>query len=205
MDDRTVGEQVVSGFRITGLFLFAIATVATYWGSITAIANSQELGPNSFLFHTFTIGPFSFIAAWVCLLVSATILFLTIDYWVKILPGILIWMVCSSMRGYVLFSKHGKDLNVALFLMGSLIATACVAFTFTFRKLRAFDRIALMAFLMSFGLIFSPHNPRVYWASSAGFVILFLAMAINQMQRRKAIRVLNQLQQGVWAQQRPLS
>ncbi|HEY3767034.1 MAG TPA: hypothetical protein VGN44_00030 [Candidatus Angelobacter sp.] len=198
MDDRTVGEQVISGFRITGLFLFGITTVATYWGGIIAIANPQEVGPNSFLFHTFTIGPFSFIAAWVCLLVSATILLLTMDHWAKILPGILIWMVCSSLRGYVLFSKHGKDPNEAVFvfLMCSLIATACVAYTFAFRKLRVFDRIALMAFLVSFGFAFSPHDSRVYWALSAGFVMLFLAMVIDQVQHREAIRVLNQLQQA---------
>jgi hypothetical protein len=207
MDDRTVGEQVVNGFRITGLFLFAIATVETYWGSIAAIANSQEVGPNSFFFHTFTIGSFSFIAAWVCLLVSATVLLLTMDYWVEILPGILIWMVCSLPRGYVLYSKHSKDLNLAVFvfLMCSLTATAFVAYTFKSRKLRVFDRIALMAFLVSLGLIFSPHHPTVYWASSAGFVILFLAMAIDRVQRRKAMRVLTQLQQAVWAQQKPLS
>ena len=200
-DSRTVGEQVLNGFRITGLFLFGITTVLTYWLSITAIAYPQEIGPNSFVFHTFTIGPFSFITAWVCLLASAAVLLFTMDYWVKILPGILLWMSCSSLKGYVLFSRHGKHLDIAAFFMCSMIAAACITLTFALRELRVFDRVALMAFLVSLGLAsFSPHDSRAYWALSAGFVMLLLAMVINQTLRRKAIRALNRQQPAVSAE-----
>lgn len=191
MGDGSVKDQVMSGLSITAKGLAGFATIGMFWTGIIAIASPERVRPDSFLLRRLALGTHSFIAAWICLAVSSAILVLTMDRWVKVLPGFfatstLIPLIMLSGRRY-----NGAPVpwNVALLLTFFTISTAVVTLTFQDRKLHVIDRVALMAFLFCLGIGMTPKLSTMFMALGIGFGLLLVAWAANLFRSRSAQRL----------------
>src|SRR5262245_31049170 len=182
MNSQSIKEQVVSGLALAAKVLLAFATVGMFWGGIIVITAPERVRPDSFLFRLVGIGTHSFIAGWLCLAVSTSILILTMDRWVKALPGLFLY---SAFGGLIMTSgRYAGDpvpQRVAWFLTLFAVLTAIVSWTFRERKLYAIDRIALMVFQTCLALAVTPNLPRMFKALTTGFSALLLAWAFDRI------------------------
>jgi len=187
MGDRSVKEQVLSGLSITVKALAAFATIATFWAAIIAVTSPERVRPESFLLRRWALGTHSFIVAWICLAVATAILVLTMDRWVKILPGFffsatVIPLIMLSGRRY-----HGVPVpwNVGWSLLFFTISAAIISLTFQERRLHVIDRVALMVFLFCLGIGMTPNVSTMFTALGIGFAFLVLAWAVDRFLRRR--------------------
>jgi hypothetical protein len=187
MDRRSIIEQVLSGLKVAAVGIFGIATIGMFWGGITVLTTPGRVASWSFLFHRISVGGHSIIAGWVCLVISAAILILTMDRWVNILPGILAY---STFGGLVMLAGgryNGIPVpwQAALFLVVFGIATTLVSFSFCKRKLSVIDRIVLMAFQACMPLSATTDVSIMYKALSAGFSLLIVGWIVNRFQHHR--------------------
>jgi hypothetical protein len=89
-DDRTIAEQIQSGFRITGWFLLAMALIAFVLGSTAVLLGKSGYAPH---FHR--------ILGLCGLLAASTAMFVTARRWAKWLVGLLGYLILKT--AFVLF------------------------------------------------------------------------------------------------------
>jgi hypothetical protein len=187
MDNRPVSEQVVSGLRICALLFLGFLTIVMFWGGIALITTPQRVSPNSLLLRGLSLEAHPIIAGWIFLLVSAPILFLTMERWVKVLPGFFAYSTVGAL--IMLISGRYNHIRVpwetALFLTLVGISTAAVSSTFQNRKLRVIDRISLMAWQACWAVAAIPKKPAVmYLVLATSLALLLIAWQADVIKRR---------------------
>jgi hypothetical protein len=138
--ERTVGEQVRSGFRIAGLVVLAFAFfVALTWAAMFSLGGSGNLTSNS---HRI-LGSFALVAL-------AFVLFFTTRYWAKWVLGIVCYCLVRTLFGAPFFVLFGKT-DVAEEL-AFIAAYSAVALLLTWRHFqrepRGMERFGLVAFVI---------------------------------------------------------
>jgi len=126
---------------------------------------------------------------WVLLLVAAVIFFVTMDRWVKALPGLI---ALGALRSCLtIFTGHLPEKPEkliptleAIAMTAFLIASAFLIFTFGERKLTKPHRVALFAWMFSFFWSMT-NEPKTLIAVSVSFVFLVLAWGFDLFQRRR--------------------
>jgi len=117
---------------------------------------------------------------------STAILLLTMDRWVKIIPGVLGYATLGGL--IMLFSGHYSRIRVpwrvALILTLFTIASAGLSLTFQERKLNVVDRVALMAFVSCLAIGTTPSFSAMLMALGIGFAFLLFAWALDRIRRR---------------------
>jgi hypothetical protein len=92
-DERTIAEQIKSGFRITGWFLLAMALIVFVLGSTAVRLGKSEYAP-----HVHRI-------LGLCgLLAASTAMFVTVRRWAKWLVGMLGYLILKTAVGVFLGS-----------------------------------------------------------------------------------------------------
>lgn len=132
----------------------------------------------------FSPSPHTPVFGWVLLAAAALVVVITMNYWVKFLFAILV----PGVLGGLLTVIDGHALNHPEFhvsrldgVIMTLLIAACalVSFTFSKRKLRLPDRIALFAFVVCiFGQAVAPRF--MLSALGVGFACLAVAWAIDK-------------------------
>lgn len=135
----------------------------------------------------FTPSPHSPALGWVLLALAGAIAFMTVDRWAKIFPGLLAY----GLLGSVLSLVDGHAVNhpevsvsrldgVAMIVFFTVAAV--LSFTFTKRKLRVADRVALFAFLVCF--FWQAVAPSLRWVVlGVGFCFLVFAWLYDHFQQ----------------------
>ena len=143
--------------RIGSFFLFFLAAAFTSAGGATALGNS----------------PRPRVAGWIAVILSVAWAAWTIDYWVKLLPGIL---ACATLNGILTFVQ-GHALNQPLvridrFVIAAttlaLAGSAILSTAFTDRALTKMDRVVCMGIFASFAVILS--SSKVQFLGVCGIV-----------------------------------
>jgi hypothetical protein len=187
MYSRSVKDQVMNGLTLSAKGLVGFATIGMFWAAITVIISPERVRSDSFLLVRFGIGTHSFVAGWICLAASTAIRILTMERWVRVLPG---FFAYSTVAPLIMLSGQYSGVPVprsaALFLTLFTISTAAVSLTFKERKLHFIDRVALMAFLFCLGIGMTPKQPTMFTALSIGFAFLLLAWGANRVKSRSA-------------------
>lgn len=138
----------------------------------------------------FTPSSHSPVVGWVLLGIAAIIEVATMDHWVKVFPGLLAFGILGGMLelldGHALnnppvpVSKH----DAAIILVVCVLGTAISA-TFTKRRLRLLDRVALFAFVFCF--FWQAAQPKLMRvALGMGIGVLALAWLYNHLTRQAA-------------------
>lgn len=193
-------EQVVSGLRISALILFGFMTMVMFWGGVALITTPQRVSPNSLLLRVLFLQTHPIIAGWIFIPVSAAILLLTMNHWVKLLPGFFAYSTIGAL--IMLFSGQYNGVRVpwraALFLTIIGISTAVVSSTFHNRKLRIIDRVALMVFQVCWALAVLPKpTMMMYLALTAGLAFLLIAWEVDVIKRRKSSETIQRIRSTV--------
>lgn len=181
MGDRSGKDQMISGLSLSATFLVGVGVIGMFCGGIIAVTHPERVRPESFLLRRLVAGTYSLNAGWIYLTVSTVILLLTMDRWVRVLPGLFAY---STLGGFIMLSGRYSGVAVplreALFLTLFTISTAVVSWTFRRRKLLLIDRVALMAFLFCLAIGVTPDLITMFKALSLGFTFLLLAWAVNR-------------------------
>jgi hypothetical protein len=159
-----------------------------FWVGITLITTPQRISSNSILLRALSLETHPVIAGWIFLPLSAAILFLTVDRWVKILPG---FFAYSTIGGLItlLSGQHNRapaPWQAALFLTIFGISASALSLTFQGRKLRLIDRIALMGFQACLPLGATTKLSVMYGALTASLAFLLIAWQLEVISRRKS-------------------
>jgi hypothetical protein len=140
MSDRTIRAQVKSGFRRAAIWLLGFAWLGLVFAGL-GIAFTPSRHPSA--------------VGWVLLIVAAVVLIITTDRWGAAFSALLAYGVIGGLltivSGHALNHPEVRVVRIDAVIMTLLIAaSAVVSFTFTGRKLRLPDRIALLAFVFLF-------------------------------------------------------
>jgi len=137
----------------------------------------------------FTPSPHSPAVGWLLLAAAAIILIATMDKWVGVFSALL---ACSILGG-ILTITEGHAVNhpevkvshlEGVVITAVLAASAVVSFTFTKRRLRLLDRVALFVFVFCF--FWQAADSRVtLLALGAAFCSLLVAWGYDRTQRRR--------------------
>jgi hypothetical protein len=180
VENASIRDQVASSLRISLYILFGFAVAVMFFGGIGAITHPERISSGSFLLKRLQIGSYSFLSGWIYLAISIAILVLTIDRWVKILPG---FFAYSTLGAIIMLSGryNGRPVSPreAWFGLFFTISTAALSFTFLGRKLDIIDRVALMTFLCCLAISMTPNPSTMFASASIGLTALLLAWAIN--------------------------
>lgn len=139
-DKRTVGEQVASGFRISGLLLLAFAFfIALTWATVFSLGRGGNLTPN----------PHRVLGS-IALAGLSAVLFFTTRYWAKWVLGIVCYCLARTFFGAPFFALFG-NINVAKELAFIAIYSA-IALLLTWRHFerdpKGIERFGLVAFVI---------------------------------------------------------
>jgi len=170
----TSRSQAKGGFKRAGLWLLGFAWLGLVFAGM-AIA--------------FTPSPHPPALGWALLSIAALVLVFTMDWWVKVFPGLLAYGVLGS----VLMLMNGHAVNhpevvvprlEALVLIAFFVAATALSFTFTKHKLTVADRIGLFIFILCF--FWQAVAPRLMIIALAiGFACLIGAWGCDRVRRRR--------------------
>jgi uncharacterized integral membrane protein len=140
MAKKSIGAQVKSGFRLTGLVLLMLGWLGlVFAGLIAGVAPGNAHRP------VLGLG---------LLVLAAAILLWTMDRWIKVFPGLLalatLNAVASILTGHATSNPSVRiPPTEAAITAGLLAASTVVSFRFTKPKLtlRVLDRIAVFGFI----------------------------------------------------------
>lgn len=124
-DKRTIGEQVRSGFRLTGWILLTLVFALLVLGSTAFVLGKSD----------FTQPIYRFIGA--CgLIATSAVMFLTVRHWVKWFFGALVYVAFKAAISLLLgFSPSVPSLIRPRFLFLELLILAALAAALCFRYL----------------------------------------------------------------------
>src|SRR5215469_17959547 len=103
MDKRTVKDQVIKGTLLTAKVLLVWATAGMLWIGIYVIFSPGRVRQEPLSTRSLLVGS-------VLLVMSTAILLLTMDRWVKIIPGVLGYATLGGL--IMLFSGHYSRIRV---------------------------------------------------------------------------------------------
>jgi hypothetical protein len=117
---------------------------------------------------------------WILFVVSASVIAITVDRWVKVLGGVLALAVLNgiivTLEGHTTSEPVPRLQGIAI----TLFFSACVyiALTFSGRKLDMADRASLIAFVLSFiwGLAHDASKPETDWGSPSAVCVIAMAV-----------------------------
>lgn len=184
-DGRTVGEQIISGFVISGKVLVVIATAGVLLGGINLLFFPHAGNPEYFA------GRHPFVLGTILLAIITVILISTSNRWVTALPGFLAYCACASIRGYLLFGHQPggrtpiSGSQVAL-LVEFFLVNSVLAMTFVYRNLSWLDRFVLIGFIFCAGISVMSNQPlSQFVAPTVGTCLLLLAWLVDRHQHPK--------------------
>lgn len=170
--NRTVREQVKSGFRIAGILILSILV----FSGLVISAGFFTTPNNGHIFSKLhLLGALS-------LLALATLLFLTTRLWAPWLIGVLLYCFLKLLIKGFLVGIDGK--TVALYLL-YLLAAIALTFRHTRRKPTGTERIGLVAFVVSVAFAM---NYEPYLSLLSGLALLGcgeLVELIRRVQRKQ--------------------
>jgi hypothetical protein len=178
-DGRPVGEQIISGVRITLKFLIGLAVTGTMVYGLNLLFFPVRPNPASLSGrHPYALGAF-------LLTIVTMILHATIQRWVKILPGILGYCAFRALRVaalmLILGSRKPVPGSTVLFLTIVLLADTVLSITFVLRDLNLLDRFSLIGFVYCLGISVLTNQPlSLYIAPTAGSCLLLLAWLVER-------------------------
>lgn len=192
MSSRSIESQVISGCRVATAWIFAIVTSALFAGGVKTVFFPGPIRPGSLMDR------YSPIAEWLFLIIPTAVMIVTMNRWVKALPGIFIYGVYRSL-GMIAGSDSANARLEALIIMLYSAASTALSLTFGGRKLNLVDRAALLAFVFSFAWMVARDSTRsiptgrrtvpadftTYAAMGIGVLCLLIAWAYDRIQRRR--------------------
>ena len=143
--ERTIAEQVTSGFRIAGYWLLGMLWLGfVYAGLGEAFGTEAEFNEGH---HP------SRILGWALLFIASLVFVLTANSWKKAFPAIMSAATFNSLlileRGHNLNSSEPVPRSIGLILFLVFACMTYLSFTFKQRSLGVLDRMALLAFAVS--------------------------------------------------------
>ena len=161
-DDRTIGQQVKSGFRITGWLLLALGFMFIVFGSTTLF-----LGKGNFN------GPMYQVLGACGLATTSTVMFFTVRHWVKWFIGALGYLALKAVFAFLLgFTPSVPSVVRPRLLILELVMLAVIAIVLCVRYLSRAPRKVETAGLV--GLVLA-----ISFATALDSAIpLFVAVAI---------------------------
>lgn len=179
-DERTVVEQVKSGFRLAGWVLVTLAFVfALFWGA-TAVA-----GRGSFTqpIHR---------ALGLCVLIAASaVMLVSVRYWTKWFIGAMAYWVLRVALSLVLGFTPSvpaviRPRLVFLELLVLLVAALALCFRYLTRKPRPVERVGLvcLVFALTFSVVYDSNVPLL-----GGVMLLGVAQLAERINQRDSARV----------------
>ena len=165
-------SEVKAGFRTAGSWILGFL-----WLFIAFAGLSIAFTPN----------PYPPFVGWILLAIATGLLFATTEAWVKVFPGLLAYGVIGGIT--MLVSGHAvnhPDIAVsrpeAFFVITILLLSTLLSLTFTRRKLRAMDRVALVFFVVcSFWQVLARSIEHLLLIS--GLIALAIAWAYDHARR----------------------
>ena len=178
MEKPKTMSQVKSGFRLVGLVLIGFVVAAMFFGGVIGLCFPGAVDRSSWSGqHTAVVTP-------IFLIVSIPIMFVTMNRWLKVMAGFLGLGVLNGLislgTGHVLANptmpiSHLYALSLTLFFA----AAAVLAGKIKNRKLSVLDRILVMAFLFSLGILISYQGQRELTRSAPFNSTYFILMGIG--------------------------
>jgi hypothetical protein len=176
MDQRSLDEQITSGFLLAGKTLLAIFTGGALVCGIYGLRSPEKVMPGSFAARHPSL-------PWVCVIVATAILIPTMNRWVAILPGILGY---GTIGGLIMLTtgqyNHVKvPRPVALGLTVFCIVSSYITWKFLDRPLTLIDRVALLAFVfcLAFSMTSKNNIAETFMAMGVGFICVVGAWGID--------------------------
>jgi hypothetical protein len=176
MDQRSVDEQVKSGFLLAGKTVLAIVTGGALVGGIAILRSPNDTVPGSLLArHPYL--------PWACIIAATAILIPTIKRWVTILPGILgygtiggLIMLVSGQYNHIIVPRPAA-LAVTVFCIASSYLTS----RFADRPLTLIDRVALLAlvYCLAFSMTTGKNLTEAFTFLGIGFASVLVAWGID--------------------------
>jgi hypothetical protein len=175
-DKRTIGEQVRSGFRLTGWILLTLVFAFLVLGSTTFVVGKSD----------FTQPIYRFIGA--CGLIATSVaMFLTVRHWVKWFFGALVYVALKAVIALLLgFSPsvpslvHPRSLFLGLLILAAVAAALCFRYlSHAPRKIEAAGLVGLVIAL-SFTTVCDSNLPFI-----VGVVVLGLIQLASTSAYRK--------------------
>jgi hypothetical protein len=178
-DDRTIGEQVKSGFRITGLLLLALGFMFIVFGSTTLF-----LGKGNF------IGPIYRVLGACGLATTSTVMFFTVRHWVKWFIGALGYLALKAAFAFLLgFTPSAPSIVRPRLLILEFVMLAVIAIVLCAQYLshapRKIEKAGLvgLVFAISFATAWDSTIPLL-----VGVAILAFIQLAHRPAHRKALR-----------------
>jgi hypothetical protein len=185
--------------RSAALLLYFLGIGGLFLVGIQIVCFPSRIDPSSFL------GRHSLISGWVLLTISAAIVIVEMQRWVKVLPGILVFAVLNGL--IMLFTGHllnNASIGVSRFdvtvLTVFFAVSSYLSRTFKDRKLRVIDRIALFIFVSSIAWFLVSDSTRITATgrlprlAAPDFVLMgmslccvFVAWGYDRAQQRRAV------------------
>ena len=195
MEKPKAMSQVKSGFRLVALILIGFVVAAMFFGGVIGLFSPGAVDRSSWSGrHTAVVTP-------VFLIVSIPIMFVTMNRWLKVMAGFLGLAVLNALislgTGHVLANPTMPiSRPYALSLMLFFAAAAVLTGLMKNRKLSVVDRILVMAFLFSLGILISfqgqreltkgePFNSAYFILMGIGLGCLLVAWGYDRLQHRR--------------------
>jgi hypothetical protein len=163
---RSVGEQVVSGFRISGLILLSIGVFLGLWVGFTHVLGKTESASSHPVIGAISVA------------ILAIFLFATARYWTRWFFAFLVFAAVRMLPAALLgpYFRHPVD-RVTAFLWVIYAATAA-ALTMRYfrRKPRQVESFGLVVFVLCIAMAGASEN---YFPLIAGIIVLGLCELIQ--------------------------
>jgi len=178
-DDRTIGEQVKSGFRITGLLLLAVGFMFIVFGSTTLF-----LGKGNFN------GPIFRVLGACGLAATSTVMFFTVRHWVKWFIGALGYLALKAAFALLLgFTPSAPSIVRPRLLILELVLLAGIAIVLCTRYLshvpRKIETAGLVGLVLAISFATASDSAIPLFV---GVTILALIQLTHRSAHRKALR-----------------
>jgi hypothetical protein len=181
---RTWQAQVVSGLRISGWILVAFLTVsALLVGAKIVFSDSSKVEVSNLRLAQ--------VAGWIAFFVGATVVGLTVRWWAKWLPSLLLIATLNSAlmvwTGHML-NEPDRPVSRPEMLVATILMAACtmVSAHFYDRKLDYLDRIVLLSFVACF--VWGSVSGWTFPPLIVGLLLLVLGWARNRIQEQRHVR-----------------
>lgn len=176
---KTTMSQVKSGFRLVALIIIGFVIAGMFFGGVMRLYFLGEVDRSSWS------GQHAAVVGLVFLIASVPIMFVTMNRWLKVMAGFLGLAVVNGLislgTGHVLANPTMPISRLyALSLTLFFAAASVLAGKMKNRKLSVVDRILVMAFLVSLGILISFQGQRELTKSepfnSAYFILMGIAL-----------------------------
>jgi hypothetical protein len=182
MTARRTRSKVMHTLQTIGGWGIGFVTIFLFLAGLIALGFPGRVEPSSF------IGHHRLLMGWLFLIVATPILILTMNRWIRALPGLLAAATLNALisfaQGHVInlpskpISRKDALIAVLLFLGSTILSVSA----FKGRVLNAVDRVVLLAFVsfVAWGIL---DESSTFTALSAAFLCLLFAWAHGRVRR----------------------